>query len=348
MSILVLFYFLNFFQVFAHNRQPYTHRHCEQDSHEDWICNYMRIHNKTYSSSAEMKLRRTRLLTRQHHGDQPSVRFGLTSRSDRFQHELKRNLPLQMEHHKRISRQPSLKRQHSRGRLPPIDWRNHNGISFVTPVLDQGECGDCFAFAAATVLEYWSKKHGHPKALSAQNIMDCTSGPMRPDVGCDGGLMEYVFEYAKQHPITLRTDFPYKEEQRHCPARRLMSHVKVNKFEVIMHDENPRTEKEFESILHKYGPISVGIDSTTMDDYSGGVFPASLCTTEIDHAVAIVGYTKDAWIIKNSWGPSWGRDGYLYLERGSNACGVAEYGVYVTDASPSHELLTTDWEMEAY
>ena len=92
--------------------------------------------------------------------------------------------------------------------LPPIDWRNHNGNSYVTPVKDQGDCGDCFAFASATVLEYWSKKHGHPKSLSVQKIMDCTSGPARPDVGCDGGLMEYVFEYAKNHPIGLGRTIP--------------------------------------------------------------------------------------------------------------------------------------------
>ena len=59
--------------------------------------------------------------------------------------------------------------------------------------------------------------------------------------------------------------------------------------------------------------------------------------------MTIVGYTKDAWIIKNSWGKQWGQDGYLFLERGANACGVAEYGVYVSDAGPEHEILPTEW-----
>jgi cathepsin L len=176
--------------------------------------------------------------------------------------------------------------------------------------------------------------------------MDCTSGPSRPDVGCDGGLMEYVFEYAKNHPIGLEAQFPYKEAQGTCPQQ-FITNVKVKQYKVLMHDDNPKTEQQFEAILHKYGPISIGIDSTTMDNYKDGIFTADLCSTDIDHAVTIIGYTKDAWIIKNSWGPYWGRDGYLYLERGKNACGVAEYAVYVSSAVPAHERQTTKWHMEA-
>ena len=59
-----------------------------------------------------------------------------------------------------------------------------------------------------------------------------------------------------------------------------------------------------------------------------------MCTNDIDHAVTIVGYTTDAWIVKNSWGRGWGDKGYIYLERGHNTCGLAEYITYVTDAHP--------------
>ena len=69
-----------------------------------------------------------------------------------------------------------------------------------------------------------------------------------------------------------------------------------------------------------------------MASYTSGVYPASKCSTDIDHAVMIVGFTPHAWIIKNSWGTDWGVNGYLYLERGKNACGVAEYVSFVTKA----------------
>ena len=103
-----------------------------------------------------------------------------------------------------------------------------------------------------------------------------------------------------------------------------------------------------EYILHNYGPVSAGIDSTQMDNYIGGIYPATMCSTDIDHAVTIVGYTTNAWIIKNSWGPGWGDNGYLYLERGKNACGIAEYLVFVKEAYPMIKNEPTYWQMEAY
>lgn len=340
MKVLIIFYFLSILQTIY----SYNHRQCQREGHEHWVCNYMLKHNRTYSNEAAFRLRRSKLLTsiRTHSG----VEFGLTSRSDRFNQEMKANHVFKLNHHLGFQRKSSVKHtQILMNNLGPIDWRNHKGVSYVTPVKDQGDCGDCFAFASATVLEYWSKRHGFPKSLSSQTIMDCTSGTRRPDVGCQGGLMEYVYEYAKHHPVPLESQYPYFEKQKPCPRHKLYSTVKVYSYKVLLREENPKAESQFEAILHKYGPISVGIDSSTMDDYKSGVFPASLCTTDIDHAVAIVGYTKDAWIIKNSWGKDWGQDGYLYLERGKNACGVAEYAVYIDSAIPVHQKMSTKWSM---
>jgi cathepsin L len=192
------------------------------------------------------------------------------------------------------------------------------------------------------VLEFWSKKDGFPKSLSAQSLMDCTSGTKRPDDACQGGLMEYVFEYARRHPVPLAVDAPFLERSGKCPSHQ-WSHVKVNNYKVLMISDSPKAESEIEWLLHAYGPVAVGIDSTNMEHYKDGIFKASMCSNDIDHAVTIVGYTKDAWIIKNSWSNKWGRDGYLYLERGKNACGVAEYIVYITDATPIHKKLSTYW-----
>ena len=334
-----LFIFLFFFQ----HAYSYNHLNCTKDKHADWLCDYMLKHEKVYSGHAELNLRKIKLKTVEEK-KYNSVQFGLTSRSDRFTHELKRNMPMQLKHHRNIKR--SIKTKHlykTHNKLPPIDWRSYHGVPYVTSVKDQGECGDCFAFSSATVLEFWSKMNGFPKSLSTQTIMDCTSGPEKPDVGCEGGLMEYVFEYAKHHPVTLETEFPYLDQQSTCPHRQLWSHVNVNDYKVLMISENTRTEEAFETILHNYGPIGVGINSKTMDNYKGGIFKAEMCNSDIDHAVAIVGYTEDAWIIKNSWGKNWGKGGYLYLERGKNACGVAEYAVYISSAHATNRRMTTHW-----
>ena len=317
---------------------------CHRHGEARWLCDYMHRHKREYQSLKELGARKAMLQRVRDRPPHPTVRFGMTSRSDRFPKELRRNVALKFEEHRFVKRPLTRKHVHLAAppHLPPIDWRNVYGVPYVTSVKDQGECGGCFAFASSTVLEYWSRKAGYPKSLSPQALLDCTSGKHRPDDYCDGGLMEYVFEYAKKHPVPLEQDVPYLEMASKCPSR-LWSNVRVKDYKVLMISENPKAESEIEWLLHAYGPISVGVDSTMMDHYHKGIFTADMCSTDIDHAVTIVGYTKEAWIIKNSWGPDWGDKGYLYLERGKNACGVAEYIVYITDAEPIHKSLKTRW-----
>lgn len=200
------------------------------------------------------------------------------------------------------------------------DVRQHG---FVSPVKDQGDCGSCFAFSAAGVLEYHAGR-----ALSVQHLMEC---PRRCD-GCDGGLMQHVFDYARDHSVVIASDEPYVGYDTACRRHRARSWVDVKQFEVMSIDNDPYLELRMATLIKRYGPLAVGIDSSShwMASYTSGVYPASKCSTDIDHAVMIVGFTPTAWIIKNSWGTDWGVNGYLYLERGKNACGVAEYVSFVT------------------
>lgn len=308
---------------------------CYEANHKENVCQYMQQFEKRYTNHSELTLR-----AHQIHSTTESttdgVQFGYTSRSDRFVHELKRNQMLKQKRHAKLVR-TSLQHHVNMAvprKLSPIDWRDVNGVSYVANVQQQGECGCCFAFAAATVLEFWSKKHGNPKPLSVQHLMDCTSTQKGPNDGCDGGLMEYVFEYGSKHSIILDVDQTYDTAEKECPHNSMFSHVRVDNWKVIERASRPDAEDQFEWLLHAYGPIAVGVDSTQWDDYRGGIFKHTMCTNDIDHAVTIVGYTKDAWIVKNSWGTEWGEDGYIYLERGHNTCGVAEYVTYITEAHP--------------
>lgn len=322
--------------------QAFDTHDCQKRHEEAWICDYMQEHDKNYSTVSEFLLRKSILKSV---SEAVTKHFGLTSKSDTFSHELRSNNAFTYGHHKTLVRAPHKKHVHLEAvpKMPVLDLRSSGRV---TSVKDQGDCGGCFAFASATVLEYWSSKQ-HPKSLSPQNIMDCTSGTGRPDVGCDGGLMEYVFEYAKHHPVPLEMEYQWSGVLKQCPRHKIRTNVAVKDFRVLMIEDNSKAEQQFEHILHNYGPISVGIDSTNMNNYRGGVYSGAMCTNDIDHAVTIVGYTEDAWIIKNSWGPKWGVNGYLYLERGKNACGVAEYAVYVKDAAHSHRKLSTNWHMDA-
>lgn len=82
------------------------------------------------------------------------------------------------------------------------------------------------------------------------------------------------------------------------------------------------------------GPVVVAIDASlkTFQAYKDGIYDDSECTTNIDHAVTITGYGTengvDYWLIKNSWGTTWGNEGYMKMLRGVNQCGIAGYASY--------------------
>ena len=77
-------------------------------------------------------------------------------------------------------------------------------------------------------------------------------------------------------------------------------------------------------------PISVSLeaDQKVFQQYESGIFDSAACGTNLDHATLLVGYGsedgKDYWIMKNSWGTTWGEEGYMRLEItfGAGICGI--------------------------
>jgi cathepsin L len=143
--------------------------------------------------------------------------------------------------------------------------------------------------------------------------------------------MSTVFDYASHYAIMLDSgsEMSYFARDKACPSGKVLSHVKVANWRALSSDNVINAEDQLEYLLHHYGPVSVGVDSKNWDNDRGGIFRASMRGTDIDHAVTIVGYDREYWIIKNSWSKYWGLDGYIHLERGKNACGIAEHMVYV-------------------
>lgn len=83
------------------------------------------------------------------------------------------------------------------------------------------------------------------------------------------------------------------------------------------------TQKQLQKMVLKNGPVVVGMDASNVHDFLHlrGKYRGD-CSQEINHAVAIVGWTKNDWIIKNSWGSNWGKNGFLYLPLKENICGI--------------------------
>ena len=66
--------------------------------------------------------------------------------------------------------------------------------------------------------------------------------------------------------------------------------------------------------LLQSGPVAIAVVSANWSSYSSGVITCP-SSDQIYHAVIAIGYTADAYIIKNEWGTSWGLDGYALISK---------------------------------
>ncbi|KAH8410753.1 hypothetical protein KR222_004672, partial [Zaprionus bogoriensis] len=213
----------------------------------------------------------------------------------------------------------------ARANIPSsIDWRAKGAV---TPVKNQGNCGSCWAFSSIGTLE---GRHflatQQLVALSEQNLVDCST----ENGGCDGGWPATALQFIKNNGgVDTEASYPYEAVQGVC--RFNPSNVGATVSNVVWVAGN---EAALKVAVAEKGPISVAIDSSLLQHYSSGVFNEPSCSSEVDHGVLVVGYGSDAvggdyWIVKNSWGTSWGEDGYALMARNrNNQCAIASYGVY--------------------
>ncbi|XP_006849385.2 ervatamin-B [Amborella trichopoda] len=208
-----------------------------------------------------------------------------------------------------------------------MDWRE-KGV--VTPIKDQQDCGCCWAFSAVAAVESITKiKTGNSVSLSEQELVDCVTGGTSR--GCQGGLMDEAFQFIINNGgLASEADYPYQAMDGACDAQKSSS-----KTSTITGYQNIPSGDE-DSLLRAVAnqPVSVGVDGSGFEfkHYSEGVFTGD-CGTEMSHAVTAIGYgtTEDGtdyWLIKNSWGQTWGDKGYMKMQRGVNLCGIANMASY--------------------
>jgi cathepsin L len=206
------------------------------------------------------------------------------------------------------------------------DWRDQK---VVQGVKDQGQCGSCWAFASIGAEEsMFAINQNQLYNLSEQNLVDCDVY----DSGCSGGSFEgaYFYVYDNQDGYFSTEDqYPYTAQDGSC--KYVQGPAYLTDFGTLA---NP-TEANLLAVVYDYGPVATAIDAShnSFQLYTGGIYDEPACSSsDLDHGVLTIGYGSengvDYWIVKNSWGASWGEKGFIRMSRNkNNQCGIASDGV---------------------
>jgi len=210
-----------------------------------------------------------------------------------------------------------------------IDWVTAGAV---TSVKNQGSCGSCWSFSTAGALEgAYYNQYGTLQSFSMQQLVDCDTS----DSGCSGGLMDNAFGWIESNGgLCSYSDYPYTTATYDGTAGTCETTCTPVTGSTISSytDVTSNSASALETALN-IQPVSVAIeaDQTAFQYYSSGVLTGT-CGTSLDHGVLAVGYGYDSttgynyWKVKNSWGTSWGEDGYIRINKDSTQtdglCGI--------------------------
>ncbi|KAI2803941.1 hypothetical protein BLOT_008080 [Blomia tropicalis] len=243
-----------------------------------------------------------------------SMKMGLTAMSDISDHEMKK-----INGYKPLNDCPQFNIYDS---LPEkIDYRK---IGVVTPVRNQKRCGSCWAFtitdSVASLMLLKQYSNDTQLDLSVQQLIDHD----QHSLGCNGGTSD-SFKYVQRYGLTSSKYYPYL-------GRKSMKNETKSSYPIVAQIKAHCTLSYqwllpdrliMQALVHQ-GPLYIVMhgEGPNLRNYKSGIIDGTNCSKEPNHAVLLVGYDHESWILKNSWGPHWGESGFFRVQRGNNACGI--------------------------
>jgi C1A family cysteine protease len=209
-----------------------------------------------------------------------------------------------------------------------IDW---TALGAVTPVKNQASCGSCWSFSATGALEGAHQiKTQKLVSFSEQNLVSCD----KVDGACDGGWMDDAFTFTKNNGgLCTEEAYPYTSGNGKVAACDT-SCTPVKEATVTKFVDIKKGDLAGLTSAVAQQPVSIAIQANQKDfqTYKSGVLTGT-CGQRLDHGVLAVGYGTDNkvdfWKVKNSWGNTWGEDGYIRIERSAeDKCGVLDAASY--------------------
>jgi len=283
-------------------------------------------YNRFYSSPEEFNHRMAVFETNLNRVSQMNARaanpvFGTTKFMDMTTEEFKANVLMNKLPARQDPRKGPYQGQNFTSPVPnSYTWV---GSGKMTPIYNQGQCGSCWAFSATENIESQWAIAGHAlTSLSMQQIVSCDP----TDYGCGGGWPYHAYAYVMSAGgQDSYSSYPYTAENTPCAFNKATIVAKLSSWTYVTQNED---ESEMTSYLVAHGPLSICVDASSWQFYSGGVLMASDCSTSIDHCVEAVGYNLGGstpyWMVRNSWGTDWGLQGYIELQYGQDTCAMAQ------------------------
>ena len=225
-----------------------------------------------------------------------------------------------------------------------VDWRTRGVL---TPIKNQQHCGSCWTFSTTGTLEAHTCIHNPMldctqwTGLAEQQLLNCASA--FDNNGCNGGLPSHAFEYIKYAGgIDTEESYPYQaNDQGPCQVSEDEYGARVAE----VYNITSKDEDDLATAIADVGPVSVAYQvSPDFRFYSHGVYDSFNATTNqtmcksdsqsVNHAVVAVGFGETEateahpsvpfFIVRNSWSTSWGMEGYFWILRGQNLCGISD------------------------